>query len=228
MTRWLGGLEPAIQFRYLKDHFIKIDITGDAEDGVARTIKIPVEAVHHLARESSQPRLPADSPPAHAVSVVEQLVERFGSNGGGVVGFALGFLDDDFHFARQLARIDHRIRVRVGLDFQPFREARGRKNRKVSRVVVDRVRVQVSAARLRFLGDVADAALAGSFEEHVLKRVRESAFGVGLVEVARLDVRDDGDDGRRMILLNENGQAVRKEGAVNAIWVHYAKLFDCN
>ena len=91
-----------------------------------------------------------------------------------VVRLALRLLDDDLELARELVRIDHRVRVRVGLDVEPVREARRRQHRVVARVVVDRVRVEVAAARLRLLRDLADAARRRALEVHVLEHVGDA------------------------------------------------------
>ena len=131
----------------------------------------------------------------------------------GAVGLALGLLDDDFEFARQLAGVDQRVRVRVGLD----REARGeparREHRVVVRVIVDRAGVEIAAARLGVARDLAGPARRRALEVHVLEHVRDADLGVGLVEVAGLHVRDDRDHRRARVAAHEQAQAVRERRA---------------
>jgi len=67
------------------------------------------------------------------------------------------------------------------------------------------VRVEVAAARLGLLCDVAYAPLLRALEEHVLQGVSETVLVVRLVEVTRLDVRHDRDDGRGPVFLDEDG-----------------------
>ena len=124
ISRRAGGLEPAIQLRHAAERVVGIDIARDAENRIARTIKVAVEAVHHLASQRTQARLPADAPPAHAMCIIKQFVERLGGDRRRIIGLALCFLDDDFHLARELARIDHRISVRIGLDLEALQETR--------------------------------------------------------------------------------------------------------
>jgi hypothetical protein len=49
----------------------------------------------------------------------------------------------------------------------------------------------------------------------VLEGVSQPALGVGLVEIARLYIGDDGDDWRRVVFLYNDGQAVRQSAAVD-------------
>ncbi len=198
----VAGFQFSVQLLHAAQCVRWIDVARDAEDRVARPIEVPVETVHHVARERAKARLPPNAPATHAVRIVEQLVQRLGRNGRGIVGLPLRFLDDDLHLFRELARIYHRIRVRVGLNLQPFRESRRRQHRVVGRGVVNRVGVQVSAARLGLLRDVADPAFPGALEEHVLESVGKAVLFVRLVEVTGFDVRDDRDDGGGPVLLN--------------------------
>jgi hypothetical protein len=89
------------------------------------------------------------------VLVVEQRVERLDRHRRRVVELALGLLDDDLELLGQLRGVDQALGVRVGLDVEPVREARRGEHRVVARVVVDGVRVEVAAARLGLLGDLA-------------------------------------------------------------------------
>ena len=83
------------------------------------------------------------------------------------------------------------------------------------------MRVEITAVRLRLLGDVANAALRRSLEEHVLERVSEPTLRISLVEVTSLHVGDNRDDRRRVVLLNQNGETVGEDGAVDTAWVHW-------
>ena len=140
----------------------------------------------------------------------KQLVQRLRRDGARIVRLALRFLNDHLELARQLVGVDQRAGVRVGLHVESLRKAGRRQHRVVARVIVDRGGVEIAADGLRLFGDLADAARRRALEVHVLEHVRDADDVVGLVEVARADVRDDGDDGRRAVAANENGQAVRK------------------
>ncbi len=216
----LRRLEPSVQVRDATQRIGRIDISGDAENRVRRAIEVAVKRVHLVARERSEPRLSADSPPPHSVSIVQQLVQRLGCDRGRTVRFPFRFLDDDFHFLRQLAGVDHRVRVRVRLDVQSLRKTRRRQHGVVRGVVVDGVRIEEPAARLRLFREVSDATLLGPLEEHVLEGVRETLLVVGLVEVSGLHVGHDRDDRGRPVLLNENGQSIREHCSMNAVRIH--------
>jgi len=60
-------------------------------------------------------------------------------------------------------------------------------------MVVDGVRIEETAAGLCLLRKVADAALVGSLEEHVLEGVRKTLLVIRLVEISGLHVRHDRD-----------------------------------
>ncbi len=208
-TRRIAGGEAAVSTIDVREHCVGIDVADDREDCVAGAIKVAIEADHIVLSQRAQPRLAADAPAADAMPVVEQLVQRLRRDGRRVVGFALGLLDDHLELARQLAAVDQRVRVGVCLDVEPGLQARRRKDGVVARVIVDRAGVQIAAGRLRFLGDLADAAGRRALEVHVLEHVRDSDDVVRLVEIAGADERDDGDDRRRRIAAHEHGQPVR-------------------
>jgi hypothetical protein len=50
--------------------------------------------------------------------------------------------------------------------------------------------------------------------------VGEAVLVIGLVEVPGFDVRHDRDDGGGVIDLNEEGEAVGEDGAVNGFRIH--------
>jgi hypothetical protein len=156
-----------------------------------------------------------DAPAPHAVPVVQQLVQRLQRDRRRVVGLSLRLLDDDLELFGQLLRIDDRMGVGVGLDLEAGREARRGQHRVVARVVVDRVRVQVAAGGLGGLRDLADPSLLRALEEHVLEYMRDAHHIVGLVEVARLDVGDDGDDRRGVVTPDDDRQPVGQHGAAD-------------
>ena len=190
---------------------VRIDVADDREHRVRRPVKVAVEAADHVARERAQSRLAADAPAPDAV-----LCRAAASNsvsvasGARAVGFALGFLDDDFEFARKLAGVDQRIRIRIGLNREARGETARREHRVVVRVVVDRAGVEISAARLRIARDFADAARRRALEVHVLEHVRDADFVVRLVEIAGLHVRHDRDDRRARVAPHEQAEAVRR------------------
>ena len=195
---------------------IEIDRANDAQNRRARAIEVSIEANEIVARELAQPVLAANAPPANAMRVVEQLEQRLGRNGRGIVGFALRLLDDDLELLRELLRIDHRIRVRIALDVEAALEARRRQHGVVARVIVDRAGVEITAGRFRLLRDRADRAGNRSLEEHVLEHVRDADDVVRLIEVAGLHERHDRHDGRRVIAAKKNRQPVRENEAPDA------------
>ncbi len=103
---------------------VRLHVAGDHQDRVAGAVEMPVEVENMLARQPSEPRFPSDAPAAHAVTVVQHLVQRLDCDRRGVVRLALRFLDDHLQFARQLVGIDDRIGVGVELDFESPLEAR--------------------------------------------------------------------------------------------------------
>src|SRR4051812_32433874 len=93
----------------------RVNVSDDREDGVSRVIEVAVKTQDLIARERTQARLAPNAPTSHAVSVVQQLVERLRGDSAGIVRFALRFLDNDFELARKLVGIDERSRIGVGL-----------------------------------------------------------------------------------------------------------------
>jgi len=154
------------------------------------------------------------------VLVVQKLVKSLCRHRGWIVGFTLRFLDDDFHLAPELAGVDYRVGVSIGLDVESLCKPRRREHGEVRGVVVDGVSVEISSARFRLFRDVADAAPLSPLEEHMLEGVGETALGIALVEVSRLHIGDDGNDGCRVVLLDEDRQAIGKYCAMNAFWIH--------
>ena len=130
----------AVQPFHVAHRLISIDIADDREHRIGRPVVVAVEAVHMLARERAKAGLAPDAPAAHAMPVVQHLVQRLRGDGVRGVRLALRLLDDDLDLAGQLVGVDERVGVRVGLDVEPCGEARRRQHRVVARVVVDRCR----------------------------------------------------------------------------------------
>ena len=145
--------------------------------------------------------------------VVQQLEQRLAGDGLRVVRLPLRLLDDHLELLRELLRIDHRIRVRVALDVESAREARGGKNRVVARVIVDGAGVQISARRLGLLRDGADGTRRRPLEEHVLEHVRDADDVVALIEVAGLHEGDDRNYGRGVVAPQKHGEPVGEDDA---------------
>jgi hypothetical protein len=199
----------------LPQRVLRVDVAHHRQDGGARAIERAVEARHVTLREAAQSLLGADAPAAHAMLVVQQRIERLDRHRARVVELALRLLDDDLELPRQLAGVDQRVGVGVGLDVEPLDEARRRQHGVVARVVVDRVRVEIAALGLGLLRDLAHAAARRALEEHVLEHVRHADDVVRLVEVAGAHEGVDRDDRRRGVAPDEHGEAVREHGAVH-------------
>ncbi len=205
--------EGAVILPHERERRIGIDVPDDREYRVAGVVVPAIEREHIVAGERAQlVRLP-DPPPAEAVAVVQQRVQRLGRQRRRRVELALYFLDDDFELARQLDVVDQRARVGIGLDREPLGQAGGREHREVARMIVDRVGVEIPTARHRLLGDRADGTRWGPLEEHVLEDVRDADLRVALVEVAGLDVRHDGDNGRRPIGSDQHREPIGQHSA---------------
>ncbi len=147
------------------------------------------------------------------MAIVDQLVQRLGGDRGGVVGLSLRFLNDDLELPRELAAVDQRMRVRIGLHVEAGGETQRRKHGVVDRVVVDRRRVQVATRGFRFLRDLTHAAARRALEVHVLEHVRDAHDVIGLVEVPGAHEGDDRDNGSRRIAPDQHGQTVRQPRA---------------
>src|SRR5689334_3448418 len=121
-------------------------------------IKIAIEAQQIFARQSTQRIFTTNSPTPNEMLVVNQFVERL--NGGCIwsIHFAFSLLNDDLKLFLELVCIDRRIRVRVRLNLQPCKKSRCRQNSEIRRVVVNRVRIEITATRLRLLRDLTDSA----------------------------------------------------------------------
>ena len=166
-------------------------------------------------RSARRPVLVPDSPATDAVRIVEQLVKRLDGNGRWIVCFSLRFLDDHLELFPSSAASTTELRVCVGLNVETGGESRRWQHREVRRVVVDRVSVEIAAARLCLFCNLADASSLCSLEEHVLEHVGDSADVIGLIEVSGFDVRHDRDDGRRRVATDQHSQAVRKNATLN-------------
>src|SRR5579863_187690 len=125
-------------------------------------------------------------------------------------------LDDDLDLLRQLDGIDHRPCVRVRLNCECVAEARRGDDGVVARVIVDRVRVEIAAARFGLTRDLADATGRRALEVHVLEHVRDPHDVVGLIEVPGLDVGHDRDGACRPVPAYEESESVRQDGAMHA------------
>ncbi len=219
-------LQTAIQTTDVPQRLGDVDVAHDRENRRRRPVEVPVEANEIVAREPPKAGFPADPPASHPMPIVKQLEQRFGRDGGGIVGLSFRLLDDHLELTRELAGVDHRVRVRVGLDLQARDQPGRRQHRVVHRVVVDRAGVEIAAASLRFLGDDANAARRRPLEVHVLEHVGDADDVVGLVEVPRLHVCDDRDDGCRVVSAHENGQPVRQDLALHRSGVHRNRAGD--
>ena len=196
-------LETAIQPLDVPQRLRDVDVAHDRENRRRRPIEVPVEAKKIVAREPPKAGFTADPPASHSMPIVQQLEQRLGRDRGGIVGLSLRLLDDHLELTRELACIDHGVRVRVSLDLEARNQPGRRQHRVVHRVVVDRAGVEVAATRFRLLRDDANAARRRALEVHVLEHVRDADDVVGLVEVPRLHVRDDRDDGCRVVSPHE-------------------------
>ena len=145
--------------------------------------------------------------------VEERRVERFDRHRRRRVALAFGFLDDHVEFARQLPGVDDRACVRIELDLEALHERRRWQHGVVRGVIVDRVRVEIAAVRLRFAGDLPHATGWRPLEEHVLQHVRDADDVVGLVEIPHLHVGHDGDHRCRRIATHQQRQTVRQHVA---------------
>ena len=201
-------LELSMSRRHLTTYLIDIDITDDGEHGVVGTIPARVERHELRARERPQLGFIAHAPAPDAMLVEQRGIQRFDGHRRGGVPLALRLLDDHFEFARQLLGVDDRPRVRVELNLESLHERRRRQYRVVRGVIVDRVRVEITAVRLRFAGDLPDAARRRALEEHVLQHVRDTDHVVRFVEIADLHVGDDGHHWCRRIATHEQREAV--------------------
>src|SRR5205809_7604253 len=63
IASWVLRFQPCVEFGNALQRFGRIDIAGDAEDGVSGSIEIAIEAVHQLAGEGAQAGLTSDAPP---------------------------------------------------------------------------------------------------------------------------------------------------------------------
>ena len=199
------------------EHCVDVKVSDHRQDGVRWTVEVAVEAGELVARERAQPGLAPDAPPADAMPVVQKFVERLRGHCGGVVRLALRLLDDDLELAGKFVAVDQRVGVGVELDVESRRRARHGEDRVIDRVIVDRSRVEVATTRLGGLGDLPDTARGRPLEVHVLEHVGDADDVVGLVEVAGLDPRDDGDDGRRRIAPEQDGEAIGEDHAAHVI-----------
>src|SRR3954463_15591745 len=95
-------------------------------------VEVAIEAEQRVTRERAQARLTSNAPPANSMRVVQQLVQRLRRDRTRVVGFPLRLLDDHLELARQLVRIDERVRICIGLHLEPLTEPRGGKDRVVA------------------------------------------------------------------------------------------------
>jgi hypothetical protein len=179
-------------------------------------IKRAIELSDGICRERAQPLLASDPPAADPMAIVQQLVQCLRRDGAGIVRLPLRFLDDHLELAAQLFAVDQRSRVRVCLDFEAMLKRRGREDRVVARVIVDRPGIQVAAQRLGLLRDLADAARGRALEEHVLEHVGDADHVIGFVEVARADVGDDRHDRRRRIAPHDDRESIRQAVAPDA------------
>src|SRR5687768_271515 len=85
----------------------RVDVTDDRQNRIRRPVEVPVELHEGVAIELAQPRLVADSPPPHAVPVVQNLVQGLHCERGGIVRFPLRLLDYHLELLRELRRIDY-------------------------------------------------------------------------------------------------------------------------
>src|SRR3569832_30319 len=87
LSRW----KRSVLLAYRAQRFVGVDVADDGEHGVARMIEVAIEADERVACQCAKPGLTTDAPPADAVMVVEQLVQRFRRDRAGIVRLALRF-----------------------------------------------------------------------------------------------------------------------------------------
>ena len=189
---------------------VGIDRADDRDDGPGRDIPGPIVPPDVLATEPGKLLGVPDAPAADPVPVEHQLVERLVGNRVRRVELPAGLLNDHLKLPLQLVPVDHRVPQRIRLNVERLAEPRRREYDIVGGVVVAGSGIEIAAGRLGLARDLPHAAARRSLEVHVLQNVRDPLPAIGLVEEAGFDMGDDGDSGRGIVPLDQEGEPVGK------------------
>ena len=208
-------------FRDEVDKVFVVEVAGGADDEIAGSEVVSIEAGDHRALEFSYRVARAEDRQAESVVLPETLGEDFVDEVVGIVLIHFDFFEDDAALLGDIAGIEDGMKNEIGEDIHGERKMLIENFDVEADAFLRREGVHVAADGIDLAGDVFGGARLRALEHHVLDEVGDAVpFGIF---VARAGLEPDADRDRADVrhLLGDNGQAIRQDLTTNAAGFFY-------
>src|SRR5208283_5252122 len=200
---------------------LMVEVTGSADDEIAGSEVVSIEAGHDRALEFFHRAARAQDRQTERVVFPETLGEDFVDQVVGIILIHFYFFENDAPLLRDIAGIEHRMKDKIGENVHGERKVLIKNFNVKADAFLRRESIHIAADGIDLAGNRFGGACLRSLEHHVLDEVRNAV--PFRIFVARTGLEPDADRDRAYVghLLGYDREAIRQDLTTNAARFFY-------